>query len=65
METNSEIGETKSIYKDGRFYNPWSTWTDTKFWTFLKWSLFTKNNTQLPNDPKVIKCFIFIISFKI
>ena len=55
MESNSEIVETKSIFKDGRFFNPWPTWNDTKFWNFLKWSLLTKNNTNLPNDPKVIK----------
>ena len=46
--------ETQSIYKDGKFSNPWSTWNDIKLGNFLKWSLFTKNNRNIPSDQNVI-----------
>lgn len=69
----NEIGETKSIFKDGRFFNPWPTWHDTTFLTILKWRFTCKNNTNLPNDQKVISflccntmkrksCYYFIIA---
>lgn len=51
---NIEEKLTKPVEKDGRFFNPWPTWEDVKFSTFLKWSLLTKNNTNLPRDQKVL-----------
>jgi len=51
-----ELAETlsKPIFKNGVFSNPWSTWSDTKFSNVLKWALFTKNNTNLPSDKKIL-----------
>ena len=54
METEKLETLTKPIeLPNGTFRNPWSTWDDVKFSTLLKWSLFAKNNTNLPSDRKV------------
>lgn len=40
------------IKKGGVFHNPFDTWCDQSFGVFLKWSLFTRNNTKLPRNTK-------------
>ncbi len=38
------------IFKNNKFSNPWPTWSDTKLGKFLKWTLISPNNTNLPRD---------------
>ena len=40
------------IKKGSVFCNPFDTWSDQSFKTLIKWSVFTKDNTNLPRDKK-------------
>jgi len=44
----------KPTFKNGKYDNPFDTWTRPKFTTVMKWMFTTKNHTNLPSDSKVI-----------
>lgn len=49
---NDEPLKSMPIFKNNKFSNPWSTWSDTKLGTLLKWKFCTPNNTNIPADTK-------------
>lgn len=49
---NSENELIKPLYQNGLFNNPWPTeYTRAGFGGFLKFAIFEKDKTNLPNDP--------------
>ena len=50
---NYSAGRTSAPEDDGEFSNPWDTYDLKSFTSFLKFSLFSKDYTNLPDDEKV------------
>ena len=44
---------SRPVRKDGRFSNPWNTWTPPKFSNVLKWVLFEKNRSNVPHEGRL------------
>lgn len=49
---------TPSRFRNGRYENPWETWTSPSLGNVLKWWLFSKNNSNVPS--KSVSMFIHV-----
>lgn len=49
---DEEIKLTKSVFENGRYVNPWSTWRTNGLGDFLRWTVFGKDNSSIPSDTK-------------
>ncbi|XP_782815.3 N-acyl-phosphatidylethanolamine-hydrolyzing phospholipase D isoform X2 [Strongylocentrotus purpuratus] len=46
---------TPSRFRNGRYENPWETWSMPSFGNVLKWWLFSKNNSNVPSKSTLEK----------
>lgn len=53
--TKSLEDVTHSIFKNGRYYNPWDTWEDPSFTKLLKWVATDRNKRNIPSQEELDK----------
>lgn len=49
---------------NGRYTNPWPTWSKPSWWSVIRWKLHSKNHTELPSSEEEIDKLLPILPLK-